>query len=253
MNEPRTTPEEYGGQLTRWVSAFSAGRYQEFEGALEASCTPNDVKRFLINSFGNRYSWLMREAASVARAFDDFSAYVEAYIRAVPRGRYDITGPADEERFLIWLAQTQALTPVQRDFITCQRGEFAVGTEARRNRPAHLRFQELWKHAGERAAQFGEDTGMRIHLNPIRFAGELLTSTFAPGVQTLPVGVMFHAAGTSSRAALLEEATAEALRELAARGPCTLEEWAGGAGPGRREELLRLAGELAAQGLAAFE
>jgi hypothetical protein len=253
MNHPKANVEEYGGQLARWVAAFAAGRYQEFEGELEETCTPHDVKRFLINSFGNRYTWLIRETAPLAPAFDDLPALVRTYVRTVPRAPYDITAPMDEECFLIWLAQTPALTPLQRDFITCQRGEYAVGTEARRNRPAHVRFQRLWKHASERAARFGEDASLRIHLNPIRFAGELLTSAFAPEVKSLPIAVMFHAAGTSVRAGVLEEAMAEAVRELAHRGPCALAEWTDGMGAERREELRRLAGELAAQGLAAFE
>jgi hypothetical protein len=254
MNAATTTVEGYGGQLSRWVAAFAAGRYQDFEGELEATCTPHDVKRFLVNSFGNRYSWLIREAASLGCVFADLPALVREYIHAVPRAPYDITAPSDEERFLIWLIQTQTLTPIQFDFITCQRSEFAVGTEARRNRPAHLRFQELCKHGGERVAQFGAAAKLRAQLNPIRFAGQLLTSVLAPGVESLPISILFYAAGTRVRAILLEGVTAEAVHKLMDRGPCTLEEWA--ADEYRPDtsptELLRLTGELAAQGLVAF-
>jgi hypothetical protein len=258
MNEPRIA-EAYCNQLADWVASFAAGRYQDFEGALDDSCTPLDVKRFLINSFGNRYTWLIRETSSLDQAFNDLPALVKAYIRAMPRTRYNITAPADEERFLIWLAQTQTLTPAQRDFITCQRGEYAVGTEARRNRSAHLHFQKLGKHAVERGARFGEDARLRTHLNPIRFAGELLTSLFTPGAKSLPVGVLFYAAGASVCAALLEETAKVAVGELSARGPCTLEEWSksierrGASPPVSRTELLRLAQELTAQGLVAFD
>ena len=95
---------------------------------------------------------------------------------------------------------------------------------------------------------------MRIHMNPIRFAGELLTPPLRPGLQTLPVGVVFYAAGTDVGAALLEEATARPSAQLARRGPLH----AGRVGRrsrvrDSREELLRLAGELASQGVAAFE
>jgi hypothetical protein len=253
MNETTTTLDEYGGQLGRWAAAFAAGRYQEFEGDLEAACTPHDVRRFLNNNFGKRCTGLIRETASLAGAFDDLPALVRAYVRTVPGAPYDHTGPADEERFLIWLTQTQPLTPVQRDFVTCQRGEYAIWTEARRNRPAHLRFQQLRKQAGERAAQLGAEPRLRIHLNPIRCAGELLTSVLAPGVKSLPAEALFYAAGTSVHGTLLEEAPAKAVCELAARGPCTLDEWTAGAGPAHRRKLVRLAGELAAQGLLAFD
>jgi hypothetical protein len=255
MNEAATTVEEYDGQLADWVAAFAAGHYQDFEGALESTSTPHDVKRFLINSFGNRYTWLMREGASLARVFDDFPALVKTYVLTVPQAPYDISGAGDEEHFLIWLTQTQTLTPVQRDFVTCQRGEYAVATEARRNRPAHVRFQELCKHVAERVVRLGVDPALRIHLNPIRFAGELLTSTFAPGVEALPIPILFYAAGSSVRATPLDEATAKAIRALADRGPCALQEWAAALGQqdGDLSELVRLAGELASGGLVAFE
>jgi hypothetical protein len=255
MNEATTPLEEYDGQLVRWTAAFAAGRYQDFEGALEPTCTPHDVKRFLINSFGNRYTWLIRETAALAHVIDDLPALIKAYIRVVPRAPFDITAPGDEEQFLVWLAQTPTLTPEQRDFVTCQRGEYAVGTEARRHRSAHLRFQQLWKHAGERAARLSADLTLRVHLNPIRFVGELLTSVLAPEAKSLPIPILFYAAGTSVRAAPLEGAMAEAVRKLADRGPRTLDETANGSD--RRDvsptELLQLVRELADQGLVAFE
>jgi hypothetical protein len=246
VNNP--TLQEYGGQLERWTESFATGRYQDFEGELENS-TPDDVKRFLINSFGNRYTWLVREVASVAGAFEDFPALIDAYMRAVPYSRFDVTGPGDEERFLIWLTETQPLTPVQRDYVTFQRGEYAVAREGRRNRPAHLAFQALRNCAGG----MGAGKSVRIHLNPIRFAAELLTPTFAPGVETLPVRVLFYADGTNAGAILLDAESSSALDKLALRGPCTLEELAAGSTTAQRQQMTRLLSDLAAQGVVVFE
>jgi hypothetical protein len=251
MSEKWNSLEEYGGQLGRWVSAFAQGRYQDLEEDLEDTCTTNDVRRFLVNSFGNRYAFLMREMAVLAGAFEDLSTLIEKYIRTVPQARFDVAGPGDEELFLVWLTRTQELAPLQSDFVTCQRGEYAVGTEARRNRPGHLRFQQIWRRAGERAAGLGVDPGLRIHLNPIRVAGELRTSAFATEEQQPPIDVLFYAAGSRVRALPLENGTVEAIRTLAERGPCTLDDWTAGSGQ-EQTRLIWLAGELSGVGLVAF-
>jgi hypothetical protein len=248
MNESIVT-KVYSGQLARWVASYAAGRFQDLGDSLDDRSTPNDVKRFLINAFGNRVTWLMRETAALAEILDNHSALVEAYIRTVPRAPYDITGPSDEERFLRWLLDTQTLTPVQRDFATMQLGEFAVGTEGRRNRPAHLRFQELRKRAGERLARLDSDPALRVCLNPIRFASRLHSDVFAGEGRPLPADIVFFAAGTSVQAALLTPPEAVAVRELTERAPCTLADWAGDGT--RRGELAILIRDLAARGLVA--
>jgi hypothetical protein len=251
VSEPTPALQEYREQLARFAAAFAAARFDDLGGDLDEQSSTNDVRRFLVNGFGNRCAWLLREAAFAAEAFDDFPALVRDYIRAVPRTPYDIAGCSDEERFLGWLEQTQPLTDVQRDFITCQRGELAVMTAARKDRPGHVRFQELWRSAAERAGRLGSDPALRVLLNPIRFQARLLTPALAPPDRPLPVTVVFFAAGTGVRTALLNDPEAAAVAELTRLAPCTLDEWC--ADPALRDERTALARELAGQGLLAFD
>jgi hypothetical protein len=248
MSQPASTPEVYRDQLARWVGAFATARFDDLAGDVDDQSSTDGVRRFLINGYSNRMSWLLRETAFAGEAFADYPALVRTYIHTVPRTTYDPAGIPDEEQFVRWLEETQPLTDRQLDFVTCQLGELAVFSAARRDRPGHVAFQHLWRRWRGQADRLTIEAGLRIHLNPIRFEARLLTGAIAGEGRALPAPVVFFPVGTDVHTAFLEPAAMDALHDLARRGPCTLGEWGGAAA-----ERISLARALAEQGLAAVE
>jgi hypothetical protein len=146
----------------------------------------------------------------------------------------------------------QELTPEQRDYVVCQRARHAVEDEARANRLGHVRFQELRSVADRLAAELDSNRRLRVHLNPIRAWALFMTPALLDEDASLPAAVLLFAVGNSISTAVLEPTGRSLVQELAACGPCTLDEWADRSWQADRDTLVEFCRDLAGMGLVAF-
>lgn len=252
MNASHESALTYRDELRRWVPALAG--FQGTTGlcdALAAGSSPIGLKLFAEGNLKKRREALQAQLDFVAAAFDDFEDRVSAYIRSVPPVAYDVT-TSDGERFLSWLERTGALTPQQRDYVSCQRARLAVEAAACADRPGHRRFQELWSLTPKLAAELDTAPGLQAHLNPIRAWSRFTTTALLDDDATLPADVLFFAAGEEIRTAALDPHGRALVEELASCSPRTLEEWAGRSQHADRRELVDLCRELAEMGLVAI-
>lgn len=249
----RTEPDlTYRDELRRWAPALVGLQTTNHVcGALAPGSSPAGLKLFAEGNLSKRQEKLRTQLEFVAEAFDDFESLVWAYIRSVPPAAYDSTA-CDGERFLSWLERTGERTPQQCDYVACQRGRLAVEAAARADRRGHLRFQQLWSLAPQRAAELDTARGLRAHLNPSRASSRLTTLVLLDDDASLPADVLFFAAGEAIRTAVLEPQGRALLEELAAHGPCALDEWAALSRHADREEIGAVCRDLAEMGLVAF-
>ena len=253
MTDPSESDMAYRDELRRWVPALAG--FQATTGvcdALAPGSSPLGLKLFAEGNLSKRREALRAQLEFVAEAFDDLEDLVSAYVRSVPPVAYDVTA-SDGERFLSWLERTGELTPRQRDYVACQQARLAVEAAARADRRSHLRFQELWSLLPPLAAEWDVPPGVRASLNPIRAWSRFTTTALLDDDATLPADVLFFAAGEEIRTAVLDPHGRELIEELASRGPCTLDDWAGRSRYADREELVTLCRDLAEMGLVAFE
>ena len=247
--EPPTDPCRQ--QLARWAQALAAGRKEELEDALVEGGASAGMAIFLHDNRAKRREKLHTQLEFVAEAVDNFDDLVTAFAREFPLEAYYST-TTDADRFLHWLERAHPLTDEQRDCVACQRARHAVEREARKNRPGHLRFQELWSMADQLAAELDTNPSLTIHLNPIRVWTRLATSAFLDEDTSPPADALFFPVGGDIRTAVLEPAGQALVRELGSGAPCTLEEWTCRSRDGGREELAAFCRDLAEMGLVAF-
>ena len=252
MTDPSEPDRTYRDELRRWVPDLAG--FQATTGVCDALAPGSSsigLKLFAEGNLKKRREKLRAQLESVAEAFDDLEDLVSAYVRSVPPVAYDVT-VSDGERFLSWLERTGELTPRQRDYVACQQARLTVEAAARADRPGHRRFQELWSLTSQLAAELDTATSLRASLNPIRAWSRFLTTALLDDDATLPADVLFFAASEEIRTAVLDLHGRELVEELAARGPCTLDEWATQSQHADREELVTLCRDLAEMGLVAF-
>ena len=248
-----TTTGAYREQLAHWAQALARAEHHALDGALSEGSTAAHVKLFTDGNLDKRFSKLDDQLEFVAAAFDEdvFARWLEEYIQAVPLAAYD-TGTTDGDRFLDWLARTQELTAEELDHVRCQQARHAVEELARRNRPAHVRFQEMWSVAGELAAELDAESHLVIHVNPIRTWETFQTDVLLEGAAEPPARVLFFANRSEIATALLSPDGQELLCELARFAPCRIDEWAMLSGRADAAPLVALARDLVEMGLAAL-
>jgi hypothetical protein len=250
MTKRTQTTDNYADELARWARAMAVGRDDEIQGALDEGSFAWQLSTFVEDNMEKRRQLIAAYLPFVRPAFDDFDDLLMDYIEEVPMVALD-TPTGDAERFLGWLEVTAPLTPEQQDYVACQRARHAVEEAARKNRSAHVRFQELWSVAAELAPQLGKVRGMRIHLNPLRAWARFVTPALLNGVAA-PADVVFFPARESINAAVPGDEGRALIEELAEFGPCTLAKWATLSAHGGRKELAAACRNLAAVGLVAF-
>ncbi len=240
--------DAYREQLTRLTRALTTTE----EASVPADrALREQMKAFTEENFDKRQEKLQAQLAFVAEAFDELDDLLRGYVREVRSSAYDSVA-TDADRFMGWLEGRHAPTPEQRDYLACQRARHAVEAAARRDRRAHVRFQELWSVAGRLAAELSDNPGLVVHLNPARAWSRFHTPVLLDEGNPLPADALFFAAGNDVRTAVLEPAGQALVRELADLGPCTLDEWAARGELADREELVALCQDLASMGLVAF-
>ena len=251
MNTGPTDLEIYRRQLTALARGVGGAGLGELHAALADGCPPERLALFAAGGRGKRFEKLEKQLKLVADQFGDFKDLIKRYMASEPLACYDV-GYGDADGFLRWLTGLRPLTAEQRDHVTCQRARHALEAEARRRRPEHLRFQELWSVAAALAEDLDENPGLRLHLNPLRVWARLETAALLEGQAEPPQDVLFFARKESVAVAVVEPAAWPLVQQLWAGGPCTLGRLCG---PGRsweRDDLVPLCRDLAAVGLVAF-
>lgn len=249
--------ETYREQLTRLARSLAQARNEDVLDDLAAGMALSRVKMFTDGNLDKRFEKIQKQAEFVAGAFDDLDELIETFISSTAPAAYD-TGVSDGEAFLQWVEQSCHPTAEQRDYIACQRARHAVEDVGRRNRLAHVRFQELLSMAEELAAELHSNRSLRIHLNPIRVWSQFETNALLDESADVPAAVLFYAVQKDIRTALLESVGIRRVDELCSRGTCTLDEWvsvqqeSGEHATSARDELADFCRELAEIGLVAF-
>jgi hypothetical protein len=235
----------YRTQLRRWARALARGEL--VHDGLAPGTTVEQVRLFVEGNLDKRHDMLAKLLTFVAGAFDDLDDLLDAYIAKVPLSA-QFTGSSDAGGFLAWLVRRGGLTPEQQDLVACQRARFAVLETARKDRRAHVRFQKRWA----RTARLDKGAKVRLYLNPIRAWSRFTTWTLMDEETVLPADVVFFAVRDGIRTAVVEPAGKTLLGELAAFGPCTLDEWQARSARARRTNLVAWARGPAEMGLLAF-
>lgn len=247
-----TTKENYRAQLQRIARAMATAHAADVYCDLEAGSQPELMKLFVDGNLDKRLDKLDKQLEFVKGALgDEFEALAVEYIKALPLGAYD-SGQFDGDRFLTWLENSRPLTPVQRDYVACQRARHAVEIMGRNHRRAHVRFQELSSLAGELAGELETNSTLHVHLNAIRVWTRFETKELLDDDADPPVDVLFFAVRNDTATAVLEQEGRLLIEELARHEPCSLATWAALSDHAQRDELAELCGDLAEMGLVAF-
>ncbi|MCH7727630.1 MAG: hypothetical protein IH991_14275, partial [Planctomycetes bacterium] len=124
--------ETYRDQLSRFVDVMTVPNHEDAMASdLAEISEPSRIKMFVDGNLEKRMGKLDSQLGFVADAFDDFESLIGQYVRQSRLASYD-TGTSDGEHMLIWLGESQSLTPDQRDYVTCQRARHAVEGIARK-------------------------------------------------------------------------------------------------------------------------
>ncbi|MCA9268294.1 MAG: hypothetical protein KDA41_07475, partial [Planctomycetales bacterium] len=244
--------ENYREQLQRIARAMACAQADAVVGDLEAGCDPQLVELFVAGNVEKRFEKLDKGLEFIREALPErFDDLARRYMAERPLGAYD-SGQFDGEKFLVWLSQNHALSPVERDYVACQRARHAVENLARTQRRAHVRFQELHSLAETLAGELPTNDRLSIHLNPIRVWATFCTGELIGEPIDAPVDVLVFAVRTDTSTALLEEHGRQLVEELARLAPCTLSTWSAVSEHADRDELRQLCVDLADMGLVAF-
>jgi hypothetical protein len=244
--------ETYRDQLSRLVHVMTVANHEDaMANDLAEISAPSRIKMFVDGNLEKRMEKLDSQLGFVADAFDDFEFLIGQYVRQSRLASYD-TGTSDGEHMLIWLGESQSLTPDQRDYVTCQRARHAVEGIARKNRLKHVRFQELFTLKDRTIEEVGRDDRLRIYLNPIREWSRFITEVLLDDGAELPADVLFFPLGEEVNTAVMELEGQALLNELADFQPCTINEWFALGQQADRDELIETSRDLAEMGLVAF-
>ena len=214
-------PRSYEELLANWSTRLASGRG---EGLLDDVAVGHaaDVQRFLINTIEERRRLLTEELSLVALALEGFSELVTCYLREVPRITFT-PDYSDSQRFLRWLRRVWPLTAREADFVAYQEAEYACLALARRERAAHVNFQQLLREGASLPVSIAAGGDALAHLNPTRVWSRL--AALSPTPEQDAVDAVFFAVGSQIRVAALAGPRATWLRTLSAVEPCSLRVW----------------------------
>jgi hypothetical protein len=236
--------------MQRLTRAMARGDCSSILEDVQYGCPQERVKLFVDGNFEKRLEKLCDQLEFVAEAFDDFERLVEAFVRDQPLASYSST-TSDGQRMLAWLLDRRALTPVQRDYVHCQQARHEVEEAARCHRAEHVQFQRLWS-ASHGHEQFLSPAAV-LHANPIRASATFITTALLDNSTQPPTEVLFFPVGNEIATAVLEPSILEALEQLAALGPTSLDQWGSMIGWSSLEPVAEIAQQLQTVGLLAAE
>lgn len=239
---------DYRRQIAALTRALVTPNAENDVQGLASDSTRMAVKMFVDGNLEKRLDKLSSQLEFLAEAFDDFEELLIEYIRSGPLTALD-TSLTDGERMLAWLAERKRLTPVQLDYVACQRARHRVEFLAEAHRDAHARFQSL-RRACEEADTLLLPTTI-IHLNPIRTWARFETAALLDEDDEPSCDVLVFADQDETATALLELEGQALVNELAEIQPCTIRQWAESAGLASEAEVIEVCEDLAAMGLVA--
>ena len=222
MSAART---DYADQLRHIAHSLAVGKNDQVTNVISERDTLEKVYLFTSGNLEKRFDKLMDEAELLEDELENLEDLIVKYVREQPLQAYD-TGTSDVANFMKWLGQQIDLTPEQRDLTVVLRSRTATEEVGRRNRMAHVRFQELRSLVEELAAELGINQSLRIRLNPVRLWA-VFESTLFLDEEEAPTGgveVLFYALGNEVRTAVLEPEARAVMRTLSECEPCPLEE-----------------------------
>jgi hypothetical protein len=165
----------------------------------------------------------------------------------------DAGNPAgDGWRFAEWLKETHDLTARLTDRVSWLCGRFAVEEKGRKNRLAHVHFQDLLSVADRLLAGLTTGDSPSVHLNPTRVWARLTTAELLAGDFTTPVDVLLLAVESDIRTLIMDPLGQALMRELEVLGPCTLDTWACLSEQAGHEEIVEFCRRSVEQGLVAL-
>lgn len=222
MSAART---DYAAQLRHIAHSLAVGKNDHVTDDISERDTVEKVYMFTSGNLEKRFDKLKDEAELLEDELENLEDLIVRYVREQPLQAYD-TGTSDVANFMKWLGQEIDLTPEQRDLTVVLRSRTATEEVGRRNRLAHVRFQELRSLVEELAAELGINRNLRIRLNPVRLWA-VFESTLFLDEDDDPTGgveVLFYAFGNEVRTAVLEPEARTVMRTLGECEPCSLEE-----------------------------
>ena len=243
-------PQTYGVQM-KWLARAMAEGHKEAIRARLTNVSNEKLGMFIEGNQEKRHDKLRNQLESVADHFDDFETLIRQYAAEVPLIAYD-NGTSDGQHMLEWLVRMRDTSDEQRDWVACQQARHRVEELGRGHRISHIQFQDLRGVIDLEDDSWTSDTGLRIHLNPIRVWERFITSALLDDEATSPADVLFFPIGNEVTTAVLEPEGQVLVTELAKYEPCTLSEWAVVSQHADREQLIELCHDLADMGLIAL-
>jgi hypothetical protein len=157
----------------------------------------------------------------------------------------------DGQRMLEWLVRHKRLTPVQADYVSCQRARHRVELLAASHHDHHARFQSL-------RAEMNDENPLLlstsiVHLNPIRAWARFETTALLDEDDEPPCDVLVFADGDETATAALELEAQALVNELAEIEPCTIRHWAEASGLADEADVIEICDDFVEMGLAAAE
>lgn len=215
---------EYAAQLRRLVGALAIGKNDLVSGDIKKRDSVEQVEMFTSGNLEKRFDKLKDQLELLEDEIDELDTFIDDYVQSEPLQAYD-TGSSDTSNFVKWLGQRIDLTPELRDLTVVIRSRNATEEIGRRNRLAHVQFQEIRSLVDELAPELGSNPKLTIRLNPIRLWAVFESSMFAEDEDsTGEIEVLFYAYENEVRTAMLEPEARSVLRTLGECQPCSLEE-----------------------------
>ena len=219
-----TILKDYSAQLSRIATSLAVAHNDVVHGDVAAGQPHDRVGMFTEGNLSKRADKLNDQFEDFEDDFENLHEFIDRYIREIPLAAYD-TGASDADRFVKWLPTVTKLTPEQRDLTLVTRSRFVVEESGRRNRLGHVRFQELASLNDRLSPELETNSGLRIHLNPMRTRAVFETGLLL-GEEEAPEGgveVLFFAFQTEVRTVILEPEGRALVQTLSDIGPCSLE------------------------------
>jgi hypothetical protein len=241
----------YRDQIHRCVRAMERGRAEDVRPFVDSSETVSRIKLFTSDNLNKRFDKVRDQVESLAGAFDNLDDLIEQYIREIPLAAYD-TGCLDGDRFLNWLRETHSTTLEQQDFIHCQLARHEIERLARRQRAAHLHFQDLRSLPANVDVDLTDTARFCVYLNPIHTWTTFQTKALLDEDSEAPADVLFFAVGAQIRTTVFDDHGLQLTRLLEKHSPLTMQGWKKLAPKTPRRKLMEFCQDAIELGLVAF-
>ena len=251
MTNPPTTSEDYAEQIRRCAQALSIAKNDLVTGELAKGHTPEMLKMFTDGNLDKRYQKLLDQFELTADEFEDLDEMIVDYVKTIPLTAYD-TGCTDAGRFLDYLESARELTPTQRDYVTLQRGRYALEAQAMEHRMEHVRFQEMAGMVERFAPEWGENPDLWVYLNPLRVWATFQTTALLDEEDEVPATVLFYPVHEDIRTAVLEDEGLAVTKLLETKSRVRVDDPAWEEIGLSRDDRVEVCRDLAEIGLAAF-